>query len=91
MQSLDALQSELLAKIETADTEAALDAIRIDALGKKGVISEQLKSLGAMPAEERKSFGAQVNAVKQQVSEALSAKATILARAALDSSIKPDD
>ena len=57
MQSLDTLKSELLAKIDEADTEAALDAIRVDALGKKGVISEQLKSLGSCQLKSVKSLG----------------------------------
>jgi len=87
MQSLVALKTDLLAKIESADTPQALDAIRIDALGKKGVISEQLKSLGSLPAEERKSFGQEVNQVKQEVSEALGAKAEILAKSALDAKL----
>ena len=83
MQSLVELTSELLEKIESAQSPQALEAIRVDALGKKGALSEMLKSLGAMPAEERKSFGQQVNQAKTQVSEALAAKAELLANAAL--------
>ena len=88
MQALDTLKSELLAKIDEADTPESLDAIRVDALGKKGVISEQLKSLGSLPAEERKSFGQLINQVKEEVSNAISAKAKALADAALTAKLE---
>ena len=88
MQALDTLKSELLAKIDEADTPESLDAIRVDALGKKGVISEQLKSLGSLPAEERKSFGQLINQVKEEVNNAISAKAKALADAALTAKLE---
>ena len=55
MQSLDELKTRLLTQIEESDSSQALEEIRVDALGKKGVLSAQLKALGSMPAEERKS------------------------------------
>ncbi len=48
MSNLDTLESDLLAAIEGAGTEAALEDIRVAALGKKGSISEQMKTLGKM-------------------------------------------
>ena len=83
MQSLDELKTRLLTQIEESDSSQALEEIRVDALGKKGVLSAQLKALGSMPAEERKSFGQLVNQVKQDVTDALSAKAVVLAEAAM--------
>ena len=83
MQSLDELKTRLLTQIEESDSSQALEEIRVDALGKKGVLSAQLKALGSMPAEERKSFGQLVNQVKQDVTDALSAKAALLAEAAM--------
>ena len=83
MQAIDQLKSDLLQQIEAAEELATLEGIRVDALGKKGVISEQLKQLGAMPAEERKSFGQAINEVKQIVADAIAAKADILQASAL--------
>ena len=83
MQAIDQLKSDLLQQIEAAEERATLEGIRVDALGKKGVISEQLKQLGAMPAEERKSFGQAINEVKQIVADAIAAKADILQASAL--------
>ena len=45
---LDALESDILANVEAADTESALEAVRVAALGKKGVVSERMKTLGKM-------------------------------------------
>ena len=63
---LDALAKRLLNSVEAAADLAALDAIRVSALGKKGEISELMKQLGTMAPEARKSFGAAVNAVKDR-------------------------
>ena len=51
------LQTELLAAVEAADTSDALEAVRIDALGKQGSVSALLKTLGGMSAEERQVQG----------------------------------
>ena len=47
------LETELTAAVQAAADEAALEAVRVAALGKKGSVSELLKGLGAMSAEER--------------------------------------
>ncbi|OYZ61988.1 MAG: hypothetical protein B7Y12_25445, partial [Rhizobiales bacterium 24-66-13] len=49
---LDALEREVSAGILAAGDEAALEAVRIAALGKKGSVSELLKSLGGMTPDE---------------------------------------
>ena len=51
MQSLDAVSSEFIDAIGAADSLDALEAIRIDALGKKGRISLMMRDLGGMDAE----------------------------------------
>jgi len=60
---LAALTKRLLKSVEAASGLAALEAIRVSALGKKGEISELMKQLGTMAPEARKSFGAAVNEV----------------------------
>ena len=82
--SLNHLETETLAQVAAAADEAALEAVRVSALGKKGTISEQMKGLGALPPEERKSFGAALNVLKDKVSEALAARKAVLADAALN-------
>ena len=46
MTDIAVLEFELLAQIEGADTQAALEEVRIKALGKKGIVSERMKALG---------------------------------------------
>ncbi|TIU83570.1 MAG: phenylalanine--tRNA ligase subunit alpha, partial [Mesorhizobium sp.] len=50
------------------------EAVRVSALGKKGSVSEMLKTLGAMSAEERQVKGPAINGLKNRVTEALTAR-----------------
>ena len=59
--SLDTLEQELLAQVSAASDEAGVEAVRVSALGKKGVISERMGTLGKMAPEERKTVGAALN------------------------------
>ncbi len=81
---LSKLETELLADIAAAKDLAALEAVRVAALGKKGRVSELMSKLGALPAEERKAFGQSVNTLKAKVSDALDARKGGLEAAALD-------
>ncbi|MCA0434732.1 MAG: phenylalanine--tRNA ligase subunit alpha [Proteobacteria bacterium] len=82
--SLETLEQETLAQVAAAADEAALEAVRVAALGKKGTISEQMKQLGALAPEERKSFGAALNLLKDKVADALAARKGELADRALN-------
>jgi phenylalanyl-tRNA synthetase alpha chain len=82
--SLDQLESETLAAVASATDEAALEAVRVQALGKKGTISEQMATLGKMAPDERKTAGAALNVIKDKVTDAIAAKKSALADAALD-------
>ena len=73
MSDLAALQDETLAAIEGAADEAALEAVRVAALGKKGSISALLATLGKLAPDERKTQGAAINALKDAVTAALAA------------------
>jgi len=83
MSDIDDLELSLSAAIAAATDEAALEAVRVGALGKKGSVSELLKSLGAMSPEERKTRGAEINGLKDRVGEALTARKAVLKAAAL--------
>jgi phenylalanyl-tRNA synthetase alpha chain len=81
---LATLKTELLAAISAANDEAALETVRVGALGKKGSISALLATLGKMPPEQRKAEGAAINALKDSVTEALTARRDLLKSSALD-------
>ena len=89
MDNLDQLQTDLLAEVEAADL-AALEALRVSALGKSGSITDMVKGIGQLPAEERRDAGQKLNAVKNTVSDAIDARKDILEAAALDASLADD-
>ncbi|MCR6633206.1 MAG: phenylalanine--tRNA ligase subunit alpha [Magnetospirillum sp.] len=73
MDELDKIRAEALALVAQAASLEALEAARVATLGKKGSISGLMASLGKMSPEERKTAGAALNAVKDQVAEAIAA------------------
>jgi phenylalanyl-tRNA synthetase alpha chain len=77
------LEGELLAQVAGAGELAALEAVRIAALGKKGRVSELMAQLGTLAPEERKAFGQAVNGVKERIGAALEARKAALEGAAL--------
>jgi phenylalanyl-tRNA synthetase alpha chain len=81
---LDTLERDLLAQVESASDEAALEAVRVAALGKKGSVSDLLKTLGAMTPDERKTRGPQINGLRDRVQGALAGRREALAEAALE-------
>ncbi len=84
MEDLDSLTASLLAEIARTDNAAALEELRVSALGKKGTITGLVKTLGAMDAEERKVKGAAFNAAKDRIAAALDARKAELAVRELD-------
>ena len=84
MSDLATLEKSILEQIAAAGDEAALEAVRVAALGKKGTISALLATLGKMSPDDRKTQGAAINLAKDKVTEALAARKSVLARAALD-------
>jgi len=81
--NLDELLSAAQADVAAAANAQALETLRVELLGKKGRVTELLKSLGSMPADERKAFGERVNRVRDALNQALDAKAKALADLAL--------
>src|SRR5215472_1799793 len=84
MIEIHALEQQLLTAVEAASDEGALEQIRVAALGKKGSISELLKSLGSLSPEERKTKGPLYNSLRDKVSQAIAARKSALADTALD-------
>jgi len=83
MSDIDSLEQTILAAIDAAGDEAALEGVRVGALGKKGSISELLKSLGGMSPDERKVMGPAINGLRDRVNEALAARRAVVKQAAL--------
>lgn len=77
------LKNELLAAIAAAIDSAALDEVRVNALGKKGRITELMKTLGALPPDVRKERGAALNVLKDEVAAAIEERQKLMAAAAL--------
>src|SRR4249920_3245319 len=90
MTDLAQLESEILSQIAAAGDEAALEAVRVAALGKKGSISALLSTLGKMSPDERKTQGAAINLARDTVTQALAARRDILKSASLDARLKSE-
>jgi len=75
---------EAIATIAQAPDARELQALRVHYLGKKGVITEALKGLGTLPADERRAAGAAINEQKRRLEQALDARKSALERADLD-------
>lgn len=77
-QNISALKDELSGMISAANDLQKLEEARITALGKKGRITDLIKSLGSMEPEERKNFGAAINALKDEVAALIDRQETAL-------------
>ena len=84
MTDISSLQSDILSSIASAGDEATLEAVRVAALGKKGAVSELMKTLGGMSPEERKTQGPLLNGLRDAVADAIAARKAQLGDAALD-------
>jgi len=85
--SLDELEQAALQEVSSATDAAALDNVRVRYLGKKGLLTQQLKQLGKLPAAERPAAGQEINRIKQQVQEAIRTHGEALQFAALDAQL----
>lgn len=84
---LNALLEQAQQQIQAANDLASLDHVRVSFLGKKGQITSQLKELGKLPAEERRSAGAEINQIKQALQQALTSRKEALEQAVLDNKL----
>jgi phenylalanyl-tRNA synthetase alpha chain len=87
MDDLEKLRGELLAQIEAASSREALEQVRVGALGRKGSITNLMKGLSGLDAEERKTAGAAFNRVKDEIAVALDAAGARLAGIELEARI----
>ncbi|WP_439154339.1 tRNA ligase subunit PheS family protein, partial [Yoonia sp.] len=87
---MDDLKAKYLDLIGKAADEAAIEDLRVQAVGKKGEISLQMRELGKMSPEERQVAGPALNALKDEINSALSAKKAALADVALDARLRTE-
>ncbi len=87
---LQALTGQAEAAVDEAGSVAALEEVRVAYLGKKGRLTEQLKQLGKLPADERPAAGQAINAAKQRVTERIEARRAALEQAELDAALEAD-
>ena len=78
MENMEDLKSEIVAMINAAADMKTLEEIRVSVLGKKGKITELMKGLGALSAEEKKEKGKSLNILKSEVEKAMDAQKTVL-------------
>ena len=81
------LEAQLSQDIAGAGDLAALEEIRIAAFGKSGAISGLMAGIGKQPADQKKAYGAAVNAVKSAVQGAFDARKAVLDAAAIDAQL----
>ncbi len=81
---LKELQQEAIAKVEAANDLKALNDVRVEYLGKKGPITEVLRGMGKLSAEERPLMGALVNEVRESITEKIAEKQTNLEKAEVE-------
>ena len=90
MQALNELTQQAESEIASAEDVAALDAVRVTYLGKKGALTARLKSLSDLPADERPAAGQEINRAKQALLKQIEARRTALEDAALEQKLAAD-
>src|SRR5215469_14398812 len=90
MSDIAKLEKEILASIAAAMDEAAVEAVRVSALGRSGSVSALLKTLGAMTPDERKIQGPAINGLKDRVTNAIAAAKDAFAAAALNARLNTE-
>lgn len=87
MENLAALVSQALEAVHKTDDINVLEQLRVQYLGKKGDLTQVMKTLGNLPAEDRPKVGALINEAKEQVQTALNARKESLEAAALSAKL----
>ena len=87
MQNLEILLEQTLADVKVAGDLAALDAVRVRVLGRKGAITEQLKALGSLPPDQRPAAGVRINEARDQLATAIEVRRAALEQAAVQAAL----
>ncbi len=87
MTDTDTLREHLLTAIDAAAGLDALEAVRVEALGKQGRVTQLLKTMGGLSPEERQVQGPAIHGLREAVTGAIAARKAVLERAALDAQL----
>jgi phenylalanyl-tRNA synthetase alpha chain len=87
---LAAVEREIIGALEAAADESELERVRVAALGKRGSVSDLLKRLGGMSAEERRKNGPAINGLKDRIGAAIAARRALLKSAELDARLNTE-
>ena len=87
LSDIEDLKAQALAALDAAATREEVEGVRARFLGRQGVITEQLRGLGSLPAAERPAAGQALNRIKNAVTEAARARREALSRAAVDAEL----
>src|SRR3546814_19056307 len=87
MENLEQLQNSLLDRVAAAGDLEALESLRVQALGKKGEVTQRLKNLGSLSPDERREAGQNLNRVKDAIAEAIEARRADLEESALEAKL----
>jgi len=90
VEQLTELMQQAQSQLKGASTLVELDEVRVHYLGKKGLITGQLKQLGKLPPEERKGAGQEINKAKQALSVAIDERKLVLEEEALNERLKTE-
>ncbi len=90
LKEVNLISEEAEKKISSAASSSEIENLRVHYLGKSGVVTEKLKTLGALAPEERKTFGQEVNKVKQIITDLISEKKEILERKEIGEKLKSE-
>lgn len=87
MKELSELMEQAHLELTGASSLAALDEVRVHYLGKKGLLTGQLKQLGKLPPEKRREAGQEINRVKQSFQLAIDSRKNSLQEEALNAQL----
>ncbi len=83
MEDFDRLSAETRTAIDAATDPAALEAVRVASLGKKGAVTGLMKNLATLDADAKRAYGAKVNALKDEITARIEARRAVLGDAEL--------
>jgi phenylalanyl-tRNA synthetase alpha chain len=89
-QAIQDLLSRSLTRIQTAQTPDELEAVRVEALGRKGALASFSKEMGKLAPEERKRIGIRLNQAKQQLEEAWETRSSGFAEEVLNARLESE-
>ncbi len=90
MNKIEDLKQEIVGTVQAANDIAALEDVRVSALGKKGRVTAMMKTLGGMDPEQRKEMGQALNVLKNEIADEIETRAEILKKEEISKRLKTE-